>query len=139
MTSTLRLIASLVAGCVIAIAVASAGFALLRSVWPEYAAAEPEKAYTLAMLFARLTVGAVCTGAAACVTTLIAGDDGRSAWWLGALFVVVSLPAHLYYVWDDYPVWYHFLYLGYLVPIAVSSARIFRSSIESYRFKSVTA
>src|SRR5262245_6345357 len=115
MTATNRLIAGLVAGCVSAVAIASVGFAVLRALWPEYAAAEPEKAYTLAMLFSRLTIGALCAAGAACVTTLIAGDDGRAAWWLGGLFVVISLPSHLHYSWAHYPVWYHLAYLLYLV------------------------
>lgn len=126
MKRTLRLIAGLVVGCVSAVAIANAGFSVLRALWPAYAAAEPEKAYTLAMLFSRLTIGALCTAGAACVTTIIAGDNGRAAWWLGGIFVVISLPSHLYYVWKDYPVWYHFVYLSYLVPIAGLTARVLR-------------
>ena len=60
MKNTHRLIAGLVVGCVSAVAIASAGFSVLRALWPEYAAAEPEKAYTLAMLFSRLSIGAPC-------------------------------------------------------------------------------
>lgn len=131
MKGTARLIAALVIGCATAIAIASAGFAILRALWPAYAAAEPDKAYTLGMLFSRLSIGALCAAGAACVATIIAGDSGRAALWLGGLFVVLSLPSHLYYVWDDYPVWYHFLYLGYLVPIAALTARIFRASMRT--------
>lgn len=132
MKSTLRLTAGLVVGCMTAVAIASAGFALLRALWPEYAAAEPTKAYSLAMLFSRLTVGVLCTAGAACVTTIVAGDNGKAAWWLGTLFLVLSLPSHLYYVWADYPVWYHFVYLFYLVPVAGLTARIFRASKQGY-------
>ncbi|MGH7787032.1 MAG: hypothetical protein ACRERC_09220 [Candidatus Binatia bacterium] len=124
MNSTLRFIASLVVGCVTAVAIATAGFSVLRTLWPEYAAAEPEKAYTLVMLFSRLAVGALCTAGAACATTVIAGDNGRAAWWLGGLFVVISLPSHLYYVWADYPAWYHFVYLSSLAPIAGLTGRV---------------
>lgn len=100
-----------------------------RAFWPEYAAAEPHKHYTLTMLLARLAVAALCAAVAACGTTAVAGDNGRAAWWLGGLFVVVSLPNHLYpgYVWNDYPAWYHLVYLSYLVPVAGLSARLFRS------------
>ena len=106
MKSVLRFVASLVAGCVIAIAIAAAGTAVARTLWPAYAAAEPDKHYTLEMLLSRLAVGALCTAGAACVTMIVARDKGRAAWWLGALFVVISLPYHLYpgYVWNDYPV-----------------------------------
>jgi hypothetical protein len=44
----------------------------LRSVWPAYALAEPDKAYTLGMLLSRLTVGVVCTLAAGAVATIAA-------------------------------------------------------------------
>ena len=123
----LRLIAGLLVGCVTAVAIAGAGFWVLRSAWPEYAPAEPEKVFTLGMLFARLSIAALCIAGAACVTTIVAGDSGRAAWWLGGVFVLVSLPSHLYYVWDDYPAWYHFVYLLSLIPIAGYSARLFRA------------
>jgi hypothetical protein len=135
MKSTWRLMGGLVIGCVVALAIAKGGFSVLRALWPDYAAAEPEKAYTLAMLFARLGIGAVCAAGAACVTTMIAADGGKAAWWLGGLFVVISLPSHLYYVWTDYPAWYHFVYLAYLVPIAGLTGRIVRGSVEGYRMQ----
>ena len=129
MNRTLRLVAGLVVGCLAAIAIARGAFAVLRTVWPDYAAAEPTKAYTLAMMVSRLGIGALCTAGAACATTVAAGDDGRSGWWLGALFLLLSLPVHLHTVWNDYPAWYHFVYLGYLIPIAGMSARSFRSAL----------
>ncbi len=133
MKSVLRFIASLIVGCVIAIAIA---YAVLRALWPEYAPAEPQKDYTLAVLFSRLAVGALCRAGAACVTTIIAGDNGRAARWLGAIFVVISLPSHLYYVWNGYPVWYHLLYLSYLVLIAGLTARVLRAFIDIPRLGS---
>lgn len=44
----------------------------------------------------------------------------RASWLTGAFFVAVSIPDHLYpgFVWNDYPVWYHAVYLSYLVPVA---------------------
>jgi hypothetical protein len=114
----LRMIAGLLVGCATAVAIARVGFQVLRVLWPDYAAAEPDKAYTLGMLFARLCIAALLTSGAACAATFVARDHGRTAWWLGALFVLLSLPSHLHYVWDDYPVWYHAVYLLSLVPIA---------------------
>ena len=125
----LRLIAALLVGCATAFAIAMVGFSILRSVWPAYAAAEPTKSYTLGMLFARLGLAAVLTAGAACAATLVARDGGRAAWWLGALFLVLSLPSHLHYVWNDYPVWYHAAYLLSLVPIAGYSGRLFASAL----------
>lgn len=124
MRHRLRFVASLALGCIVALAIARTGVVLGRLLWPAYAAAEPHKAYTLAMLIGRLTVGAASAAAAACVTTVAAGDDGKAAWWLGALFLVLVLPNHLYYVWKDYPVWYHLVFLGYLVPVTGLAPRV---------------
>lgn len=118
MKITLRLGAAIAAGCVAAVAIAWAATFVARYQWPEYAAAEPNKTYTLIMLVTRLAVGAICTATAAYLTTIIARDNGRSACWLGGLLLAVSLPIHIYREWADYPAWYHFLYLCYLVPIA---------------------
>jgi hypothetical protein len=131
MKSPLRFILSLLLGCAVPVAIAFACFTAARAFWPAYVAAEPHKHYTLAMLIARLCVGAISVAVAACATTAAARDNGRAAWSLGALFLIVSIPSHVYpgYSWHDYPVWYHLLYLSYLVPIAGLSARLFRHLI----------
>jgi hypothetical protein len=128
MTDKYRLIGAMAAGCVAAVVIAVAGFQSLHALWPAYALAEPTKAYTLAMYGARLSLGVVGTAGAAWVTNAIARDNGRAAWWLGGTFLAVSLPVHLYVVWDDYPASYHFLYLSYLVPVAGLTPRALRGS-----------
>ena len=65
MNTRLRRIAALRAGCVTAVVIALTGTFVARTLWPDYAAAEPEKAYNLAMLVARLAVGVLCTAGAA--------------------------------------------------------------------------
>ncbi len=127
MHNTRRLTTGLVVGCLGAIAGAALGFAVLRVAWPAYAAAETDKAYDFAMLVSRLSLGALCTTAGACVATTISGGHPRAAWWLGGVFVVASLPSHLYYSWLDYPLSYHAVYLGYLLPIAVVTGRVVRA------------
>jgi len=135
MKSELRFIVSLVAGCFTAVAIALAGVTVARALWPAYANAEPHKTYTLAMLCSRLAVGALCTAGAACVTTIVAQDNGRAAWWLGVLFFVISFPYHLYpgYSWSNYPVWYHVFYLSSLVPVTGLTAQIFQTAIKRLR------
>lgn len=124
MKITLRISVALLTGCIAAVALALAAAFLGRTLWPEYAVAEPKKAYSLAMLAWRLSVGALCVAGAAYVATIIARDNGKAAWWLGGLFLAVSLPQHLFRVWADYPAWYHVAYLSYLVPIAGMTGRI---------------
>ena len=97
------------------VAVGSLGLLVLRSTWAAYAAAEPVKAYTLAMLHARLGVACVACLAAGFVAARPAGPAG--AWDAGTLLLLLSLPVHLVEVWRDYPAWYHFAYLALLVPI----------------------
>jgi len=119
----LRMIAGLAAGVVCAAGIAKLAFAALQFSWPEYAAAAPQKTFTLPMLWSRLGVAAFLTVASGAASVLVAGDR-RTAWVLGSLFVVVSLPSHLYYVWADYPVWYHAAYLLSLVPLAWLGGRL---------------
>ena len=119
----LRMIAGLVVGFVCAAGIARLAFTALQSAWPEYAAAAPAKAFTLPMLWSRLGVAAFLTVASSVAAVLAAGDR-RAAWVLGCLFVLVSLPSHLYYVWADYPVWYHAVYLLSLVPLAWLGGRL---------------
>ena len=59
--------------------------------------------------------------------TLVAGDR-RVAWVAGGLILAMSIPPHLYpgYVWDDYPVWYHVVYLLSILPIAAFTGRMIR-------------
>ena len=80
------------------------------------------------MLWSRLGVAAFLTVASGAVTALVAGDR-RGAWVLGCLFVLVSLPSHLYYVWADDPVWYHAVYLLSLVPLAWLGGRLVPGSL----------
>ena len=125
MNNSTRLLAAIAAGTVVALALALLGFGALRFSWPAYAAAEPNKAYSLAMLLSRLTLGVLCTGVAGAVAARVAPDDRRAPWLLGALVLAVSIPGHLYpgYLWNDYPAWYHLVYLAYLVPIAGLAGR----------------
>lgn len=120
----IRLVASLVLGCATVVAIAQVAFPLLGALWPAHAEAAPTKAYTLPMPFARLAIAAGLTVAAAAVATFVARDGGRAAWVLGGLFVLLSLPSHLHHVWDDYPAWYHAVYLLSLVPLVGYSGRI---------------
>lgn len=135
MRGVLRFLFGLTVGCATAVAVAGAGVLTARMLWPEYAAAEPHKQYTLTMLVVRLAVGALSAAVSACSATAVARDKGQTAWWLGALFVAISLPGHLYpgYIWNDYPAWYHLVYLSYLVPVTgcmgLLSRRLFSAPV----------
>ena len=121
--SVVRLIVALLGGCAAAVTIAIAATLAARLMWPDYADAEPAKTYTLIMLIVRLVVGVCCVMGGAGVTATIARNDREAGWWLGGLFLALSLPEHLYRVWADYPPWYHILYLAYLVPLAGLTGR----------------
>lgn len=121
----LRLVAGLVLGWAASWAIMALGVFVLRSLWPAYVLAEPEKAFSLGMLFARLSIFAALIAGAAGVATLVAGDR-RAAWIAGGMILLVSLPPHLYYLWDEYPAWYHFVYLLSILPIAAYTGRAVR-------------
>jgi hypothetical protein len=125
--AVVRFIAGLGLGWATSWAILTGGFALLRAIWPGYALADPEKAYTLTMLFARLLIFSSMIAATSGVATLVAGDK-RVSWVAGGLILALSLPPHLYpgYVWDDYPAWYHIVYLLSIVPIATLAGRLVR-------------
>ena len=118
--ASFRLVAGLVLGWATSWVVLNGGFALLRASWPDYGLADPEKAYTLTMLLVRLLIFSLMIAATSCVATLVAGGK-RFPWITGGLILALSIPPHLYpgYVWEDYPVWYHIVYLLSILPIAV--------------------
>ncbi len=128
--AVLRFVAGLALGWATSWTILTGGFSLLRVVWPDYALAEPEKAFTLTMLFVRLVIFTAMIAATAGVATLVAGDR-RVAWIAGGLILALSLPPHLYpgYVWEDYPAWYHFVYLLSILPIAAFAGRLVRRLI----------
>lgn len=123
----LRALAALPLGWATSWLVLNGGFALLRAAWPDYASADPEKAYTLAMLIVRLLIFSSMIAATSGIATLVAGDK-RFAWIAGGLILAMSIPPHLYpgYVWDDYPAWYHIVYLLSILPCAVFAGRSVR-------------
>ena len=123
----LRFVAALALGWATSWIALNGGFALLRANWPDYALADPDKAYTLTMLFVRLFIFSSMIAATSGVATLV-GRDKRFAWITGGLILALSIPAHLYpgYVWDDYPPWYHIVYLLSILPIAVIAGRAVR-------------
>jgi len=99
-------------------------FIVLRQIWPAYVTAEPEKAYTLPMLFSRLFIYGSAISATSAVAARFAGDE-RLGWLAGAIILAISIPSHLYpgYVWDDYPAWYHLSYLCSILPISWAAGR----------------
>jgi hypothetical protein len=104
----------------------------LRLALEGYSAAEPRMTFTLGMMAARLTIGAVTSVIAGAMSGWIAPLSSRVAWILGVLLLVVFIPDHVR-LWSSFPVWYHMTFLVTLVPLVVlgSWLRRARTSDES--------
>lgn len=119
-----RSIVACVAGLVVWILLVSILNRLLRLFLTGYAAAEPAMNFTLGMMVARLTIGALTSLVAGAVVARIAPDT-RLPWLVGAILLALLIPDHVY-VWRNFPVWYHLTFLITLLPLIVLGAHIAR-------------
>jgi hypothetical protein len=111
-----RIILGVIAGLVVFVAVATVAGLIMRLSWPAYARVAAAMTFTLPMLIARLSIGAVATLAAGLVTALIARRSVRAALTTGLLLLLVFIPEHIL-LWAKFPVWYHLTFLVSLVPL----------------------
>jgi hypothetical protein len=119
----IRNIGGIIAGLVAWIAIVTVIDRCMRLVWPEYAAALPTLAFTMPMMLARLTEGAITTIAAGFINRLIARRPLWPAAVQGAIMLLLFLPEH-YNLWHNFPVWYHLTFLGYLIPLSLAGAAL---------------
>jgi hypothetical protein len=103
-------------GLVVWIAVIAASGLIIRSSWPAYASVADAMTFTLPMLLARLTIGALATFAAGWVTTAIAPGSLLVRLLPGLLLLVAFIPQHIA-LWNTFPLWYHLTFLLSLVPL----------------------
>ena len=118
-------VAAIMAGLAAWVSIISIGSWAALHGWPAYAAAAPTHSYTMAKLLTRQIVGAIATLAAGALAARIATAGSRAALFTGAVLLLVSVPWHIR-IWPQYPVWYHLLYLGYLLPMAILGGRMAR-------------
>jgi hypothetical protein len=123
MNSIIRAIAALAGGVLAWKAVAELATLLGRLVWPAYAAVETQRVFTLDMYLSRLTVGALATIIFGAVVGWIARGERRTINLIIAAWLIYSVIDH-YIVWDEFPVWYHILYLAYITPLALLGAKL---------------
>ena len=106
-----------VAGLAVWIAVVSVAGVIMRASWPAYARVADAMTFTLPMLAARMTIGALATLAAGLVTATIAPLSVLTRLMPGVLLVIAFIPVHVT-LWDKFPVWYHLAFLLSLVPLS---------------------
>jgi hypothetical protein len=91
------------------------GEAMRRS-WPAYANVADAMTFTLPMMIARLSIGALATLAAGLVTALIVPQSTLAKLMPGVLLLIAFIPQHIM-LWDKFPIWYHLTFLLSLVPL----------------------
>ena len=98
----------------------------LRLGFEGYAAAEPQMTFTHGMMAARLVLGALASLAAGAATRTIAPSSTRLSWVLGTFLLAAFIPVHVQ-LWAKFPVWYHLVFLGTLVPLVLLGATLTRN------------
>jgi uncharacterized membrane protein YoaK (UPF0700 family) len=114
------------------VVVATVGNLILRVAWPAYAAVEAAMSFTLAMLLARLALGALSSLCAGFVAARITRRNGTSVKVLAVLLLAVFVPVH-YALWDRFPVWYHVAFLLSLLVLPVLGAMCYSTRTERGR------
>ncbi len=112
-----------VAGLAAWVTIASLAGVIMRGAWPEYASVADAMTLSLPMLLARLAIGALATLATGLVTATIARPSLPARLMPGVLLLVVFIPVH-FMLWDTFPVWYHLIFLGSLVPLTYVGGKI---------------
>ena len=117
-----RGILGVVGGLVAFMAVVAVAGIIMRGAWPEYARVADAMTFTLPMMIARLTIGALATIAAGLVTTAIAKPSTLARVAPGILLLVAFIPQHIM-LWEKFPIWYHLTFLLSLVPLTYVGGR----------------
>ena len=107
---------AVVAGLVVWIAVVTVTGLIMRSSWPAYARVADAMTFTLPMMLARLSIGALATLAAGWVTAAIAPQPMLVRLMPGLILLAAFIPQHIA-LWNIFPVWYHLTFLLSLVPL----------------------
>lgn len=110
--NVLSVVAGLAAWIIIAII---AGF-IMRASWPAYASVATAMTFTLPMMIARLSIGALATFSMGVVTALLT-QSVMSRLIPALLLLVAFIPQHVM-LWDKFPIWYHLTFLLSLVPVS---------------------
>ena len=134
-----RSIFGLVAGLVLWALVVTLLNRGLRAGLPGYALTEPTMTFTLGMKVARLILGALASLTAGATTGRIAPSRAGLPWVLGAIILAAFIPIHVQ-LWAKFPIWYHLVFLGTLLPLVALGAALTRShSSPAERRRQITA
>ena len=108
-------IVGVVAGLAVFVIVATVAGLIIRVSWPAYAGARSAMTFTLPMMIARLSIGALATIAMGFVTAVIA-QSVIVRLMPGVIMLLFFIPEHVM-IWEKFPIWYHLSFLLSLVPL----------------------
>ena len=121
-------ILGVVAGLVVWLIVVTVAGALMRLAWSAYERVADAMTFTLPMMLARLSIGALATLVMGLVTAIIAPQSLVTRLMPGVLLLIAFIPQHIM-LWDKFPVWYHLTFLLSLIPLTyVGGARAPRAA-----------
>jgi hypothetical protein len=112
-----RGVLGVVVGLAVWVIVVTVAGLVMRATWPAYASVADAMTFTLPMMVARLTVGALATLAMGFATSVVSRRSPVATLAAGALLLLVFIPEHIK-LWDKFPVWYHLTFLLPLLPLA---------------------
>jgi hypothetical protein len=119
----LRKISVIMAGLAVFAALEFIATQVAISSWPEYALASPSRNYTVGMLLVRLTAGACGAFAAGAVAARLYRESRQGPFLFGVALFLISAVWHII-IWSQYPVWYHLVWLGCIIPSSVLGGRL---------------
>jgi hypothetical protein len=111
-----KAIVGVVSGLAAWIAIVAVAGIVMRTAWPAYAAVADSMTFTLPMMLARLSIGALATLVAGWVTTTISPQSMLARLMPGLVLLVAFIPQHIT-LWNTFPIWYHLTFLLSLVPL----------------------
>jgi hypothetical protein len=117
-----KAVIGVVAGLAVWIAVVAVAGVIMRSSWPAYARVADAMTFTLPMMLARLSIGALATLAAGWVTAAIVARPMLVRLMPGLVLLAAFIPQHIA-LWNNFPVWYHLTFLLSLVPLTYLGGR----------------
>ena len=79
--------------------------------------------FSLAMMIARLILGAIASIIAGAACAIIARGVRWPIYLFGLLLLVMFVPVHVD-LWTTFPLWYHLVFLGTLIPLIEVGGRL---------------
>jgi hypothetical protein len=126
MPNWLRAVLAITVGFVVWFVVATVGNFAIRLLFPGYAEVEKAMNFSLAMLLARLVLGAGASIAAGVACAAVRSSTRLPRYVFALLLFALFVPVHVS-LWDKFPIWYHIIFLGSLAPLVVLGTKLLGS------------